>query len=94
MRKATTFKSSACEEKTISTLGIDVFRMNTFSNWYKTKLAVDNCILFKKKLQAKLKKTDCTSQVNYELMQEAEIAIVKSVQVEHFEEEIRILRQL
>ena len=88
LRKATVFKSS------ISTVRNDAFRMDTFSNWYKAKRAIANCILFKKKLQSKLKKTNCLSQVNYDLMQETEIAIVKSVQVEHFEEEIRTLRQL
>ena len=83
-------------------------RLSSFSDWFRAKNAVALCLLLKKRLKEKNIKE--SSQVpesklrevpishhqkpKVEDLAQAEIEIIRSVQHEHFEEEIKTLRSL
>ena len=97
------------EVKKISTLAtqtmerfpnhFETSRLSRFSNWFRAKNAVALCLLLKRRLrERKIKESshvpESKLKPEVEDLAQAEIEIIRSVQHEHFKEEIKTLRSL
>ncbi|XP_030828067.1 uncharacterized protein LOC105436445 isoform X1 [Strongylocentrotus purpuratus] len=101
LKRATALKTGARDEKESH---FETSRLDSFSNWHRAKKAVARCIQLKGKLQSKAVKISSSSpdaerpsfkeSLSLGELQSAERVILKSVQAEHFLEEMQALRNL
>ena len=97
MRKATAFATTASKNS-----GFESSRLIQFSSWNRARRAVATCILYKRKLYARVRskgKTasinqveSCPNKVSVHEFRMAEVTILRGVQLENFSEEITYLR--
>ena len=97
VKKVSTMASQAQEPFSLSE------RLKQFSSWFRAKKAVAVCLRLQKQYRSRLnKKTKAKGQepgveesnVKTQDLQDAEMEIIKSIQNEEFQEEIRFLRSL
>ena len=75
----------------------EMYRLNRFSNWFSAKRAVAACLRFKqclKEMKEVLRTNPSRFQlVNVEKIGQAETEIIRSLQYEHFKDEIKTILQ-
>jgi hypothetical protein len=93
VKKSETFATSTVKQ------GFDTQHLDYFSDWYKVKRAVANCLKFKYILQKRIncdhtvaEENLATRSIDVDMLSEAEREILRAVQFQSFGEELKILR--
>ena len=91
MRKTTVLSTDARARHVKKSHHLESNRLNKFLTWFRAKRATANCLLLKNKLRAKLECSDIPTKITVDLLREAETEIIKSIQVENYPQEMKLL---